>query len=593
MAAVLRLLWLSLLACLFLVPGDISSKEEDSAAPPPSVDCEMGDWTEWSECDPCTRLKYRSRSYIKFAQYGGEKCLGALGEHQRCKPDVKCEDFEIDCGKDFQCDSGRCIKRKLLCNGESDCRDVTDEDDCDDKKQPKAICKKEYELSEIGRTAGSGFNYLGVQTVGNPFDNEFFNGLCDRVRDGNTRTYYRKAWNVAALNYQTKADKTFTTETYEDSVSLLTEVLNEKTLDLDISLTVKVTPDSSSRLNGSKITGNVGINASRNESIKAIKEYSSKKNKVFLRVSGAIQLGTFQMRTRGTTLSTTFIEDLNALPSSYQKGEYFAFIEMYGTHYSSSGTVGGKYELVYVLDSIAMKSKEITTETVTQCLGFDAGISVEAKGVDVAAKVKPKICENIGSRKKGDTDSPAVIENIISFVEGGTVNFATLLDEKITRKNPDVDVEYFMKWASSLVDAPAIINRKLSPIYTLVPVDLKDAYKKTKNLERALEDYMDEYSVCKCQPCQNGGTVVVIDGECACKCTKFYKGLACEELKDPKFGGQHYPVNAGWSCWKSSKSCINEEETRTRTCNNPAPQPGGKPCVGESVRKVPCQENIK
>ncbi|XP_071991486.1 complement component C9-like [Engystomops pustulosus] len=599
MAAVLRLLWLSLLACLFLVPGDISSEQEATAAPPPSTDCEMGVWTEWSECDPCTRLKYRSRSYIKFAQYGGEKCLGALGEHQRCKPDVKCEDFEIDCGKDFQCDSGRCIKRKLLCNGESDCRDVTDEDDCDDKKQPKAICKKEYELSEIGRAAGSGFNIFGVEIKDTVFDNELFNGVCETVRDVNTKIAYRKPWNVKTLSYQTKADKSFTTETYEDAVSILSEVYKETTLNLDASVTIKTTNDApASGLNttksGAKITGKLGLEGSRNKSIHTIKEYSLKTNKKYLRVSGTIQLGTFNMRPRNVVLTSEFIDDLNDLPSSYHKFEYFAFLEMYGTHYTTAGKIGGKYELVYVLDSALMKKRDVTIENVLECLGFNARIEVEGQGVNVSAKINPEACRKTGSRNvpENKTVTP-VVDDTISFVEGGTLKFATILDEKISKKKGDVNSEDFVDWATSLIDAPSITEKRLSPIYTLVPVDIRDAYIKTKNLERAMEDYLDEYNVCKCQPCQNGGTVLLVDGVCMCQCPLQYKGLACQEVKDKLLEKPTVPVDGRWSCWKTSSSCINGEETRTRTCNNPEPQEGGKPCAGKTTKKVPCQEKAR
>ncbi|XP_029434172.1 complement component C9 isoform X2 [Rhinatrema bivittatum] len=553
---------------------------------PSPIDCQLSPWSEWSACDPCKQQKYRSRSIEQFGQFAGRPCLDSLGDTQLCKPSKACEEEEIDCGGDFQCDTGRCIKSRLLCNNDNDCGDFSDEV-CDDS-DPKPPCRNlEIELSEIGRTAGNGINILGMDTRSNPFDNEYFNGLCNRVRDGNTRTYYRTPWNLATLAYQTRVDKSLTTEIYEDSMKLIIDIAKKHTENFEIDLSVKTIPNSQER-SVPNVTANLGFHSSKNESLHSIKEYSRQQNKSFLKVNGQIQVGTFHMRSRDIMLTSTFIDDIKHLPLDYDKGEYFGFLETYGTHYTVSGSVGGKYELVYVLDRIAMQAKEMTSREVTECLGFNLNVQLTNEFVDIKAKVNNPKCDDLGSRTTGENPQSALIDKIISFIDGGTIAFATTLKEKMTKEYKVVDVNDYVQWASSLADGPVLIKQKLSPIYTLIPIKMKDAYEKKQLLERAIEDYLAEFSSCKCQPCQNGGTVLLLDGECLCKCTQHYEGIACQILKSELFQNTNPAIDGKWGCWSDWSACKGGERTQTRQCNNPMPQNGGKLCEGESIRKSTC-----
>jgi len=54
-------------------------------------------------------------------------------------------------------------------------------------------------------------------------------------------------------------------------------------------------------------------------------------------------------------------------------------------------------------------------------------------------------------------------------------------------------------------------------------------------------------------------------------------------------------TDGGWSDWSAwslcSASCGNGSRSKSRTCDNPAPQNGGLPCVGDSITNEDC--NIK
>ncbi|XP_074064122.1 complement component C9 [Macrotis lagotis] len=555
----------------------------EAGAPAP-IDCRLSSWSQWSSCNPCQKEMYRSRTVEAFGQFGGKRCLYSLGDRRSCESTSICEDEENYCGNDFKCETGRCIKKRLLCNEDNDCGDFSDEDNCE--KDPRSPCRSETELSELGRMAGSGINILGMDPLDTPFDNEYFHGLCERVRDGNTGTYYRRPWNVATLNYDTKAEKKFRTENYEEHKLQIAETFRERRTSFGFGVSLKLTStegplnlintiqsfDSNvpefgeaeakapepkmleDEVPGDEVPGKEApgdgspgggplagksdqskensaltfrYRYSKNESLYLIKYYSSDETKIFLNVKGEVQLGRFHMRNRDFMLKSTFLDDLKALPTNYEKGEYFGFLETYGTHYSSSGNIGGKYELIFVLDKEEMQRRGLEIHDVRKCLGYDLELSFQSV-IDFQVNKESSDCSAVHSKNLDDSSHKHLIENVISLIEGGTLEYASQLKEKLLRGANELNVANFLNWSASLEKAPILINQRLSPISNLVPVRMNNAHEKKQNLERAINDYLAEFSVQKCKSCQNGGTTMLLDGECMCNCRTGFQGIACQ-----------------------------------------------------------------
>ncbi|XP_070599513.1 complement component C9-like [Erythrolamprus reginae] len=571
--------------CILGANGFASGKERLKRAPnaPVPVDCSLSTWGDWGPCSPCTKERYRSRSIVRFGQFGGRPCLESLNDKESCETRTPCPDERGHCEKrEFECENGYCLKSRLVCNTEDDCGDFSDEDNCDETK--RAPCgDRNIDVSELGRTAGEGLNVLGMKPVQQSFYNEFYNGMCDRVRDGNTATYYRKPWNVAFLSYETRGDKKFTSEFFSDQTTTMEKIARTQSHTLDLSVSLQMKPTSFPISGGFE----TGVNFAKSSSMSDFLENTKGKKYEFLHVKSNIQLGTFQMRKRNLRLSESFLEDLKELPSSYEKGEYFTFLETYGTHYSHRGTIGGKYELIYVLDSDVMKSQHVTKEEMNECLGFNLGIGANILIAELKTNIENKRCKGKTSEKGSNSEREGIIKDVVALIRGGTTATLTKLNEMLASNPNSVDVEQYVEWASTLSQAPAVIDQEMAPISDLIPLTIPDSRQKKVNLNRAVEEYVAEYSVCKCKPCLHGGTVMLINGKCECTCTQYYKGKACEiPLQD------HIPadgaVQGSWSCWSNWSTCQQGKRQRTRRCDNPAPGYNGKACPGASLEPGHC-----
>ncbi|KAF4113244.1 hypothetical protein G5714_005789 [Onychostoma macrolepis] len=321
--------------------------------------------------------------------------------------------------------------------------------------------------------------------------------------------------------------------------------------------------------------------------IKQLSEITMTKRKTFMRVKGRVELATYRMRQRGLEVSSTFLDDVDALPLTYEKGQYFAFLEDYGTHFTKNGKSGGDYELVYIMNEDVLKLKKVTESTVKECLelGFKGNIQF-TQALTGEGHIKPKNnCDELTDKPTDDSNTKGVIDKVLIAVRGGSPASAVAMKSQLT-KDGILDYNQFVEWAKTISALPALIHSDPEPIYNAIPLDFPDAQPRRENLRRALDDYVAEYSVCKCQPCQNGGTVIQIDGECKCMCPPGTEGVACQIIEMELVKAKSFEQLGNWVCWSSWSHCSGGRRRRTRTCNTGG-VPGGI-CRGDTTREDYC-----
>ncbi|XP_064232008.1 complement component C7 [Aotus nancymaae] len=542
---------------LFILVGFTGEFQIFSSASSP-VNCQWDSYAPWSECNGCTKTQTRRRSVAVYGQYGGQPCIGNAFETQSCKPTRGCP-TEEGCGERFRCFSGQCISKLLVCNGDSDCEeDSADEDRCEDSER-RPSCDIDKPPPNIELT-GNGYNALTGQFRNRVINTKSFGGQCRKVFSGDGRDFYRLSGNVLSYTFQVKVNNDFNYEFYNSTWSYVKCTSREHT--------------SSSK----KRSFFRSSSSSSHSYTSQTNEIHKEKSYQLLVVENTVEVAQFiNNNPEFLQLAEPFWKELSHLPSLYDYSAYRRLIDQYGTHYLQSGSLGGEYRVLFYVDSEKFKKKDF---------GSVEGKKCKSSGWHFLFSSSRHQCKEMEDALKSDSGTHSNVMRGDPFVRGGAAGFVSGLSY-LELDNPAGNKRRYSSWAESVTNLPQVIKQKLTPLYELVK-EVPCASVKKLYLKRALEEYLDEFDLCHCRPCQNGGLATVEGTHCVCHCKPYTFGAACE--KGVLVGNQAGGVDGGWSCWSSWSPCVQGKKTRSRECNNPPPSGGGRSCIGETTESTQCED---
>ncbi|KAK2495601.1 hypothetical protein MC885_017800 [Smutsia gigantea] len=519
----------------------------------------------------------RYRSLLQPNKFGGTICSGDVWDQASC----------------------RCLKRHLVCNGEMDCLDGSDEDNCEDVRAIDDDCTQ-YELIPGSERAAHGYNILTQKETQSVYDARYSGGQCETVYNGEWRElrydptcerlyygddekYFRKPYNFLKYHFvvslkgaltghcRALADTRLSSELYDDANDLFSKVKNDKSVSAGV--TIGIGPSDSN------VMVEAGISGSRDSSLlNKLSKYNNKKYS-FMRIFTKIQTAHFKMRRDNIMLDEGILQSLMELPEQYNYGMYAKFINDYGTHYITSGSMGGIYEYILVLDKEKMESFGVTSEDIKTCFGISVGISYDySDTTQIKGGLSGQRCEKFGSGEPIDgNERTMAVEDIISRVQGGNSGWAGGLTQSRSAIT-------YRSWGRSLKYNPVIIDFEIQPIHEMLRhTNLGPMEVKRQNLRRALDQYLMEFHACRCGPCFNNGEPILEGTSCRCLCPLGRQGLACEQMEQ-----EGAKADGRWGCWSSWSACRGGAQERRRECNNPEPQNGGASCPGQKMQTQAC-----
>ncbi|XP_062984181.1 complement component C6 [Elgaria multicarinata webbii] len=536
------------------------------------INCQIGDFGSWSECDPCIKKQFRTRTLNRPSQFRGQPCNEQLVESRRCYPTKLCNIEEVNCANKFQCENGRCISRNLECNGENDCEDNSDERDC---RRVRAVCNRRHESLPGVHLMGHGYHLLAGENRGEVLGNSFNGGKCTLVKNNDTRKTFRVPANLEAVSFQVENEEDdVASDFYSDLIPLESSV--------------SALHSSSGSHSGSSgipflFSKKKKVKVTSSSSFKEAIQASYKKNSNFIRIHKVISVLNFTVKESDLLLSGVFLKALNSLPLEYNYALYGRIFDDFGTHYYTSGSMGGTYDLLYQYSAEEMKNSGLTEQQSQECVRTETTKRI-------LWKKKKKVhtrCEHNTMSARHEGSFLQSSEKSISLVKGGRSQYAAALAWEQRGSFPEHDT--YTNWLESAKENPIVVDLELAPILDLVK-NFPCAATKRRNLRRALIDYMEQFDPCQCAPCPNNGKAVLSGMECLCVCQAGTYGDNCE-MRAPDYTS--VAVDGSWSCWSAWSSCdASHKRRRSRVCDNPSPLNGGKTCEGQQEQEDECYFSI-